>query len=157
MRYNSAIVVTESGIKSSVPASIDIHVQVNNNGYVCFNDTYNKYTPMPFPREGKGLPPMIAPFWADIDTLCGNLGNVSYRQTTSTSIQSKTANDIQTFLSSSTAFYPSFVIIATWFQVGYFSCDTREDNKVKVLYLSMHQVRQLRYYKYFSHVSEMYA
>ena len=104
--------------------------QVSNNGYVSFSDLYNDYSPDPFPREGEGLPPMLAPFWADIHTSCEGLGSVFYRQTASTSIRNKAAYDIQSSLSLSSAFYPSFVIIATWYQVGYYNCYSRQDNKV---------------------------
>lgn len=38
---------------------------VNNNGNVTFNNPLSSYTPNPFPIAGQ---PMIAPFWADVDT-----------------------------------------------------------------------------------------
>lgn len=39
---------------------------INNNGNVTFNAPYSPFTPSGFPSSI--VPPMIAPFWADVDT-----------------------------------------------------------------------------------------
>ncbi len=50
-------------------------IYINNNGNVTFNGTLGQYTPDGFPvQSGR---PMIAPFWADVDTRNGK-GTVSY-------------------------------------------------------------------------------
>ncbi len=46
---------------------------VNNNGNITFNSSLGGYTPNPFPIANQ---PMIAPFWADVDTRCDSCGNV---------------------------------------------------------------------------------
>ncbi len=38
---------------------------LNNNGNITFNSSLGEYTPRPFPVASQ---PMIAPFWADVDT-----------------------------------------------------------------------------------------
>jgi Nidogen-like/PEP-CTERM motif len=40
---------------------------VNNNGNITFNGPVGTFTPSPFPIAAQ---PMIAPFWADVDTRC---------------------------------------------------------------------------------------
>ena len=103
---------------------------MNNNGDVTFNGPFSEYLPKPFPLEEKL--PIIAPFWTDFDTRCKGSGNVSYQETTSNSIRVKAANDIQSSLSLSSAFYPSSVIIVTWDQVQYYNCYVKNDTKVRV-------------------------
>jgi hypothetical protein len=39
---------------------------INNNGDVTFTDPYGSYSPTGFPSSA--IPPMIAPFWADVET-----------------------------------------------------------------------------------------
>ncbi len=46
---------------------------INNNGNVTFNGPVGAFTPTPFPISNQ---PMIAPFWADVDTRCGTCGGV---------------------------------------------------------------------------------
>lgn len=45
----------------------------NNNGNITFNGPVGQYTPSPFPISTQ---PMIAPFWADVDTRCTTCGAV---------------------------------------------------------------------------------
>ncbi len=51
---------------------------INNNGNVSFGGPYWQYTPSGFPLSGF---PMLAPFWADVDTR--SCGNVWYKIETS--------------------------------------------------------------------------
>ena len=88
------------------------------------------YRPKPFPLEA--AVPVIAPFWADFDTRCEGSGNVSYRETTSNSIRAKAASDIQNSSFSSSDFYPSSVIIVTWYELGYYDCEQHNHSKVNV-------------------------
>jgi hypothetical protein len=50
---------------------------INNNGNVSFDGPYSSFTSTGFPVFGY---PMLAPFWADIDTR-GGLGDVWYKKT----------------------------------------------------------------------------
>ncbi len=49
---------------------------INNNGNISFGSRYATYTPWGFPVDDY---PMIAPFWADVDTRNPNSGLVYYR------------------------------------------------------------------------------
>ncbi len=49
---------------------------INNNGNISFDQPYGTYTPSGFPIAGF---PMLAPFWADVDTRGSNSGLVYYR------------------------------------------------------------------------------
>lgn len=47
---------------------------INNNGNITFDSPVSGFTPEPFPASTN---PMIAPFWADVDTRGGNSDNLS--------------------------------------------------------------------------------
>ncbi|WP_066720699.1 nidogen-like domain-containing protein [Sphingomonas pituitosa] len=47
---------------------------VNNNGNISFGSGLSGYTPSPF--DGHAAAPLIAPFWADVDTRCAGCGAV---------------------------------------------------------------------------------
>jgi len=51
-------------------------VWINNNGNITFTSGSGSYTPTGFPLVG---PPMIAPFWADVDTRNLSSGLVYYK------------------------------------------------------------------------------
>ncbi|RSV52928.1 PEP-CTERM sorting domain-containing protein [Sphingomonas sp. ABOLD] len=67
---------------------------VNNNGNISFGQGISSFTPVPF--DGHAAAPLIAPFWADVDTRCSGCGAVY--------LGSQSAN--------------SFTV--TWNNVGYF-------------------------------------
>jgi len=50
---------------------------INNNGNITFGAPYGDYTPSGFPSAA--IPPMIAPFWADVDTRPAATGRVWYK------------------------------------------------------------------------------
>ena len=106
-------------------------LQVNNNGDVSFNEPFSYYLPEPFPTQW-GIP-IIAPFWADSDTQCEGAGDVFYRETFTDSIRAKVANEIQSSLFLSSVFYPSSVVIVTWYRIKHFYCFFNFNNKVKTL------------------------
>jgi gliding motility-associated-like protein len=51
---------------------------INNNGNITFDEQFNTFTAQSFPAPG--IPPMIAPFWGDVDTGSNTnpLGQVRY-------------------------------------------------------------------------------
>lgn len=67
---------------------------INNNGNLTFNGPVSSFTPQPFPISSQ---PMIAPFWADVDTRCSTCGAVYV------------------------AAPNSDTVVVTWNDVGYFS------------------------------------
>src|SRR5205814_6646766 len=50
---------------------------INNNGNITFGAPYITYVPTGFPDSS--VPPMIAPFWADVDTRNLATGRVWYK------------------------------------------------------------------------------
>ena len=82
---------------------------VNNNGNISFRGALSTYTPSPFPITDQ---PMIAPWWADVDTRGGG---------------QPTRNDVCFAVQSG-------LIVVTWDRVGYFaSHDDRQDTFQLVL------------------------
>jgi len=86
-----------------------------------------EFSPDPFPISNRFL---IAPYWADVDIK--GIGDVYFKETTDASLLAE-ANDI---IQSATAqarglsrFRPQWMLIATWYNVGYFSTHT---DKVRV-------------------------
>lgn len=67
---------------------------VNNNGNISFGRGLSAYTPQPF--NGSAAAPMIAPFWADVDTRCTGCGAV-YLGSQSNSSFTVTWNDVGYF------------------------------------------------------------
>ncbi|MGF1764663.1 nidogen-like domain-containing protein [Aliivibrio kagoshimensis] len=78
---------------------------VNNNGNLTFNGAENEFVPQPFPVANN---PMIAPFWADIDTRCNDCGDV--------------------YVGSSEG-----IMTATWENVGYFPVQSNVTNSFQVV------------------------
>lgn len=102
-------------------------LQVNNNGIISFLAAVSTFTPDPFPIEGS---PLIAPYWADVDTRgageeSSNVSNtVWYRITTDPELRARAMAEIQLAFIDQSSFTPTFLVIATWEEVGYFSQNT---------------------------------
>jgi hypothetical protein len=74
---------------------------INNNGNITFGSAYLPYIPSGFPSNT--VPPMIAPFWADVDTRNVVTGEVWYK-----------------IIDSNNGGLPDTLIV-TWDNVGYFN------------------------------------
>jgi hypothetical protein len=74
---------------------------INNNGNITFGSAFGDYTPSGFPSAA--VPPMIAPFWADVDTRNTATGRVWYK-----------------IIDSNNGGLPDTLIV-TWDNVGYFN------------------------------------
>ena len=79
---------------------------INNNGNITFNGPQSGYTPEQFPSS---FQPMIAPFWADVDTSGPNGGNVYVAA----------ANDD--------------TMVITWNDVGYFNENNDQTNNFQLI------------------------
>ena len=87
------------------------------------------YTPLPFPLNY----PIIAPYWADVDTR-GN-GSVYYRETSNASIISTVASHVSNAFPSHSPFYATSVVIATWYRVGYYDEHTDKVFKLRLYFI----------------------
>ncbi|MBC7772874.1 MAG: hypothetical protein H7210_10295, partial [Pyrinomonadaceae bacterium] len=74
---------------------------INNNGNITFGAPYGTYVPTGFPSST--VPPMIAPFWADVDTRNTATGRVWYKI-----IDSNNGGLVDT-------------LVVTWDDVGYYN------------------------------------
>ena len=101
------------------------YLQVSDNGYIIFGVATNFFNPVMFPLSNRV--PIIAPFLADVDLRC-SIGQIFYRQTTSSSIRGQAGRDITDLLFLSSAFSPSIVFIATWQGVEYYNCRNHQVN-----------------------------
>ncbi|MDV7105576.1 nidogen-like domain-containing protein [Vibrio sp. TH_r3] len=89
---------------------------VNNNGNISFNSAISGYTPEAFPlssidnvEQSISTQPMIAPFWADVDTRCDDCGNVYVNS----------ANED--------------IVVVTWENVGYYSQGSDKTNTFQAI------------------------
>ena len=95
---------------------------MNTNGLLSFGmplSVFESSSQDPFPVTG---PPLVAPFWADVDTR--GTGEVYYRETNDTSLLSNVTLDIQSAFVDFINFTPTSLFIATWDEVGYFNSNT---------------------------------
>ncbi|XP_065124446.2 sushi, nidogen and EGF-like domain-containing protein 1 [Paramisgurnus dabryanus] len=89
---------------------------VNNNGHLTFNAAWYSFSPYSFPAYG-GID-LIAPFWTDIDNRYN--GVISYQQYTSGSVLTQATQDINQYFPDLN-FSASWVFVATWDRVAYYS------------------------------------
>ena len=72
------------------------------------------YTPRPFTRGN----PMIAPYWADVDTRSGP-GRVYYGTTTNRNLLKRAKFEVES--TQRRIFNPTRIFVATWNNVGYYN------------------------------------
>ncbi|XP_053087183.1 alpha-tectorin isoform X3 [Pangasianodon hypophthalmus] len=106
---------------------------VNNNGHLTFNNPWNSFTPYQFPAHGGR--DIIAPFWTDIDNR-GN-GVISYQQYTSGSVLTQATQNINQYFPQ-LSFSATWVFVATWDRVAYFSYSGTETSFQVVLISNGH-------------------
>ena len=90
-------------------------MQVNNNGPLSFNGSFFNFIPSPFPDIFNTT--LIAPFWTDNDIRNG--GDIFYRVTEDPVCLERARQDIlgAGFGPEAEDFDPTFLFIATWFEV----------------------------------------
>ncbi|XP_042624036.1 uncharacterized protein LOC109092653 [Cyprinus carpio] len=103
-------------------------IYVNNNGYLTFNQASNEYVPYSFPARGSQ--DIIAGLWTDLDNSVR--GVVSYNQYTSGNVLTRATQDINTHFPNLN-FSSSWVFVATWDKVAYFSLTNTETSFQVVL------------------------
>ena len=105
-------------------------LQINNNGVLSFGNPMTGFTPQPIPIPGIGVPPFLSPYWADVDTRPIDGGFVYYRNSTDQALLDQASNHIRAvFPNTFSTFTSTWLFIATWDGVGYYSLNT---DKVKI-------------------------
>ena len=96
--------------------------QINTNGIISFTSPVPTFSPRLFPLRNRFL---IAPFWADVDTR--GSGEIYFQETTDPSLLNKANVIIQRSthqVVGLSRFRPKWMLMATWYKVGYFSRHT---------------------------------
>ncbi|XP_030839937.1 uncharacterized protein LOC583108 isoform X2 [Strongylocentrotus purpuratus] len=119
----------DDGYTDELPISVGFpffdHIQtglfVNNNGIISFSAAVSQFNSDSFPvANGK---PIIAPFWADVDTRNG--GTLSYRQVLRSAENDRIFLEADEIIRASFVdmrdFLSSWIFIATWDSVAHFS------------------------------------
>ena len=96
--------------------------QVNTNGFLSFRFPFTEFTPLMFPLPD--TVPLIAPFWDNVDI--ERFGNISYRETTDSTLLEKAHLQLQELFSSTNVFKPTSLFIATWDRVAAFEGGSAE-------------------------------
>ena len=90
--------------------------QVNTNGILSFRVPFTDFTPRMFPLPDNV--PVIAPFWDNVDI--ERFGNISYRETTESTIRQKADAQLKELFPSAGSFTSTRLFIATWDRVAEF-------------------------------------
>ncbi|XP_038143478.1 uncharacterized protein LOC119785109 isoform X3 [Cyprinodon tularosa] len=93
-----------------------VQIYVNHNGHLSFEEPWGSFFPQRFPMYG--CRDIIAPYWTDLDN--SRSGNICYVQYTNGSILQQVTQDINSYFPQIN-FYATWIFIATWHKVPYFS------------------------------------
>lgn len=97
---------------------MNLDLKINENGLVSFNASFAEYQPRPLPIPiSFGVPPFVAPYWADFDLNCK--GSLFYRFETSGSGLDYANNVITTHYKIGQSFAGKMALIATWENVTF--------------------------------------
>lgn len=107
---------------------------VANNGAISFVSGLGAYTGQAFPTIG--LPPMIAPYWADVDTRATGGGTVWYRTTQDAAFLKTISTDIGSSFLGTGTFNATFAQVVTWDHVGYYNFHTDKLNTFQAIVAS---------------------
>ena len=102
-------------IRHSLNIHISLFLQVSLNGYLSFNYWSVFSTPVRFPFKHVAAS-LICPFWANVDTTTS--GAVYYRHVGRSAVID---SEIRRYFSNAAGFTATWILIATWSNVGYFS------------------------------------
>ena len=85
---------------------------MNTNGVLSFGQIFTRTSSSGVNFNSVSSPPIIAPFWDDVDVRNG--GTIYYRQDNTSSIAEQVQQNINTQFPDVGFFYPSLVFVATW-------------------------------------------
>ena len=91
---------------------------MNTNGVLSFGQTFTRTSSSGVNFNSVSSPPIIAPFWDDVDVRNG--GRIYYRQDNTSSVADQVQQNINTQFPDVGFFYPSLVFVATWDRVERF-------------------------------------
>ena len=95
---------------------------------ISFLHQIGQFVPEAFPLKKKSWP-IVAPFWADVDTRKG--GKLWYRDSNHGSLLKKATADVRKNFQKKRRFHAAWVLVATWDNVAYFGASgTQELQKV---------------------------
>ena len=97
---------------------------MNTNGVLSFGWSYTRTSYGRSNFSFVSSPPIIAPFWDDVDITKG--GSIYYRQDNTSSIADQVQQDIYDQFPDVDFFYPSLVFVATWDRVAAYSSSLRD-------------------------------
>ena len=86
-----------------------LHLQVNTNGVLTFDQPFFVNRPRPFPDNSLSK---ISPFWENFDT--SRTGRIYYRNTTDITLLRRAQFSLRDIFPSARDFFPSYLFIATW-------------------------------------------
>lgn len=93
---------------------------MNNNGHITFGAPFSAWNPRRFPLNFGSPGPLIAPYWADVDTRPTGSGTVFYRETQDPLLLQRAQSELQMAFPGLSSFNPVFLFIATWYRVGHY-------------------------------------
>ena len=97
---------------------------MNTNGVLSLGRSFTDYSSGGSNFDSVFSPPIIAPFWDDVNI--NNGGTINYRQDFGSSIADQVQQDIiNTLFPDVGSFSPSLVFVATWDRVEAFSSSLR--------------------------------
>lgn len=110
--------------------------QISTNGAISLGDELSTVVTVSFPLTN--VEPLIAPFFADVDTR-GN-GTVWYRVSTTSRDIAFAEGQIRHAFAAYSTFTPTTVVVVTWDAVGYYR---RHTDKVRSLFIVIYISRNL--------------
>ena len=116
--YMTVCAITIIIIVTLLKPTTCFHFQVNTNGALSFDESYDQFRTDEFPFAG---PPLIAPFWSDIDT-----GEVYYRLTNDTTVTTTVEAELGRAFPDYREITPNVIFVATWSNVGYYFSPSNE-------------------------------
>ncbi|XP_022783564.1 sushi domain-containing protein 2-like [Stylophora pistillata] len=114
----------DDGSSGTIPISIPFpffdknqnSLFVNTNGVISFLVEVSQYTPDSFPLGNDRR--LVAPFWADVDTIAG--GQVFYRETTDSQQLEQATTEVAATFVDHRKFRATWLFVATWYKVAFF-------------------------------------
>ena len=89
---------------------------MNTNGVLSLGQPFTRFSSFGSNFDSVSSPPIIAPFWDDVDIRAA--GTIFYRQDFSSSVADQVQQEIYAQFPDIGFFYPSLVFVATWDRVA---------------------------------------